>query len=112
MAATPEGKVKIKVREFLKAQGVWFFSPVSNGMGVHGIPDFICCAPVTITPDMVGMRVGLFAGVETKAPGKRSNTSAQQDIQIMGIHKAGGVAVVVDDVNQLVEIFKEQFDAN
>ena len=62
-------------------------------MGAHGIPDFICCFQ------------GKFVGIECKAPGKRSNTSALQDQQIAAIQAAGGMAVVVDDVGQLNELF-------
>lgn len=89
MARTPEGAVKHAVKAWLKARGIWHFSPVSNGMGVHGIPDFVCCWN------------GRFIGIETKAPGKRKNVSAKQEMQIAAIHKAGGSAIVVDDVSQL-----------
>lgn len=94
--ATPEGRVKDKVRARLKEYGVWFFCPVSNGMGAHGVPDFICC------------HEGRFLAIETKAPGKRANTTELQDRQIMAIHKAGGSAVVIDDVRQLDIIFSER----
>ena len=89
MATTPEGKVKNAVKAYLKEIGAWHFLPVSNGMGRHGIPDIIVCWQ------------GRFIAVECKAPGKRSNTSALQDRELAGIAAAGGVAVVVDDVEQL-----------
>ena len=89
MAQTPEGRVKAAVKQWLKARGIWFFMPVSNGMGVHGVPDFICCWE------------GRFLGIETKAPGKRANVSALQQMQHQAIQAAGGVALVVDDAAQL-----------
>lgn len=92
MAMTPEGRVKAAVKKYLDSLGVWHFSPVSNGMGRHGIPDLICCWK------------GRFFGVECKAPGKRANTSPLQDRELKAISAAGGVAVVVDDVEQLKEI--------
>lgn len=95
---TPEGRVKDQVTKWLKARLFWHFKPVSNGMGAHGIPDFVCCAPVVITPDMVGQTLGLFVGIETKAPGKTGSVSALQKHQIEAIRAAGGVAVVADDV--------------
>lgn len=93
MATTPEGRVKAKVKLWLKSRNVWFFCPVSNGMGVHGIPDFVCCFPG-----------GRFVGIECKAPGRRGNTSALQDQQIEAIRSTGGIAVVIDDVSQLAEL--------
>lgn len=93
MAGTPEGKVKAAVKKLLKERGIWWYCPVQNGMGVVGIPDFICCWN------------GKFLAIETKAPGKRNNTTPNQDNRIAEILAAGGVAVVVDDVEQLKEIF-------
>lgn len=89
MARTPEGKVKDAVKAWLKARGIWFFMPAANGFGRIGVPDFICCWR------------GRFLAIETKAPGKRGNTTINQDVEIAGIHKAGGAAIVVDDVAQL-----------
>ena len=87
---TPEGRVKVKVKAWLVANKVWHYCPVSIGMGTHGIPDFVCCAPG-----------GRFMGIEVKAPGKRKNTSALQDMQLEAIAENGGLAIVVDDVSQL-----------
>ena len=95
---TPEGRVKAAIKQWLKANGIWFYMPVSNGMGVHGIPDFICCWR------------GLFLAIEAKAPCKRGNTSALQDMQIDAIRSAGGVAVVVDDVSQLYHLLENAHD--
>lgn len=89
MALTPEGRVKVAVKQWLKDRGVWFYMPVQNGMGVTGIPDFICCWD------------GRFLAIETKAPGKRANLSTNQERQMNAINNAGGTALVVDDVSQL-----------
>ena len=93
MATTPEGKVKTAVKKRLKELGVWFCMPMGTGFGNSGVPDFLCCWD------------GQFLAIETKAPGKRSNTTTLQNIQIAGINKAGGTAVVIDDVAQLEPIF-------
>lgn len=95
MAMTPEGKVKKDVKAWLKARGIWFYMPVQNGMGVVGIPDLICCWD------------GKFLAIETKAPGKRSQTTANQEARIDEIRAAKGWAIVVDDVSQLDEFEKE-----
>jgi len=93
MAQTPEGRVKADVKKFLKERGAWFCMPMGTGFGNSGVPDFVTCYN------------GRFIAIETKAPGKRGNTTVMQDNQIMGIHAAGGVAVVVDDVRQLAGLF-------
>jgi hypothetical protein len=89
---TPEGRVKAAVKKYLSAKGVWHFSPVSNGMGVHGIPDVICCWN------------GQFLGVECKAPGKRGNVSELQKMQIEAIRAANGIVLIVDSVEPLKEL--------
>ena len=91
MASTPEGKVKDACKKYLKSIGAWFFMPVSNGMGQVGIPDIICCYK------------GRFLAIETKAPGKRANTTPNQDRVIEAIKGADGWAIVVDNVEQLQE---------
>ena len=95
MAHTPEGKVKAAVKVRLKDLGVWYCMPMGTGFGNSGVPDFICC------------HEGRFLAIETKAPGKRANTTELQARQIMAIHKAGGSAVVIDDVRQLDNIFQK-----
>jgi hypothetical protein len=87
---TPEGKVKAAVKKYLREQDVWFWMPVSNGMGQVGIPDFICCFN------------GTFIAIETKAPGKLSGVTANQQRVIDEIKSHGGLALVVDNVDSLI----------
>lgn len=97
MAQTPEGRVKDAVKKLLKSRGIWYYMPVQNGMGVVGIPDIIACWD------------GLFLAIETKAPLKNPTTLAQrwakatpnQQRRIEEINAAGGLALVVDDVEQV-----------
>jgi hypothetical protein len=106
MPLTPEGKVKQKVKTILKARGIWFFMPQNVGMGSSGVPDFICCVPLT-----AHSTAGKFLAIETKAPGKRRNTTALQDIQIAAIRAAWGWALVVDDPAQLEEFLDDHCSA-
>ena len=92
MAMTPEGKVKKKVKEYLATTGAWYYMPVSNGMGRVGSPDILVCYK------------GHFLAFEVKPPGKIKNTTANQDREIAGINKAEGIAIVVDDVEQVKEV--------
>jgi len=89
MARTPEGRVKDDIKRFLKTNGIWYFMTSTGGFGRSGVPDFVCCWN------------GRFLAIEAKAPGKRNNTTDLQDDEIAAIHKAGGAAIVVDDVQQL-----------
>lgn len=104
MAAKPEAKVKAAVKTYLTDYPAWWYMPVSNGMGRVGCPDFLACVPYTIRPEDVGKTLGRFVAVETKAPGRIRSTTPNQDREINGIRAAAGIALVVDDVSQLMEV--------
>lgn len=100
MATTPEGKLKKAVKTLLNEHGAWFYMPVQNGMGVVGIPDFVGCYK------------GVFIGIETKAPVKKPRTpealwkraTPNQQNRITEIKDAGGIAAVVEDIQQVRDI--------
>ncbi len=98
MASTPEKLVKQKVVKLLKAQGVYYFSPMTHGFGRSGVPDIICCIN------------GKFLGIECKAGNNK--TTALQDREIQAIKDAGGVAVVIaeNDLTMLDGLLKEMGD--
>jgi hypothetical protein len=98
MAQTPEGKVKDAVKKELRKRDIWYFMPMQNGFGVVGIPDFICCWE------------GKFLAIETKAPGKRGQTTANQDRIISEIKDHWGKALVVDDVSQLIDYLEAYYE--
>lgn len=93
---TPEGKVKAAVKKLLTEKGVWYFMPVSNGMGRHGIPDFIAC------------NKGRFIAVECKANGGK--TTALQERELQRIRDAGGISLVIDETN--INELEETLDGN
>lgn len=101
--STPEGKVKDACKRRLKQLGAYYFMPVSNGMGKHGIPDIIVCLPVEVTQDMVGKKLGVFCAVETKAPGRLSNATPLQLKNVEEINQCGGFADVIDDATRMGE---------
>lgn len=80
---TPEAKVKTAIRKALADAGVWYFMPVSNGMGRHGIPDFICCVN------------GFFLAIEAKAGAGKPTALQERELQL--IRDTGGVALVMWD---------------
>tara|TARA_B110000495_G_scaffold199881_1_gene214087 strand:+ start:529 stop:924 length:396 start_codon:yes stop_codon:yes gene_type:complete len=95
MAMTPEGKVKDACKKELKKRGIWFYMPVQNGMGVVGIPDIIGCWN------------GWFIAIETKAKGKKAGVTTNQAQRLKEIHAAKGLALVIDDVEELVIILDD-----
>lgn len=88
---TPEGKVKKRLLDCLKSLGddCFYYMPVQNGMGQSGIPDVM--AIIHRVP---------FA-FECKATPKQHPTTLQA-MALDRIHKAGGLAWVVD--NESVEV--------
>lgn len=96
MGMTPEGKVKKAVKEYLKSIGAWYYMPVTNGMGRVGCPDILVCYK------------GLFMAFETKAPGKIKNVTANQQREITDIQRVNGLALVVDDVEQVKEAIHDK----
>lgn len=104
--ATPEGKVKKKLIEFLKSLGsdCFYYMPVQNGMGQTGIPD------------VMAIIKGVPFAFECKATPKQHPTVLQA-YALDRIHKARGVAWVVDSdnvdlVKNSVEIIAESIINN
>lgn len=67
--AQPESWVKDKIKDAVRdeAPGAYMYMPVQGAEGENGIPDFIACVPIKVTPEMVGRTVPLFVGIEAKA---------------------------------------------
>ena len=85
MAATPESKVKAKIKKILKDHGVYYAMPIGTGYGNSGVPDFLCCVK------------GRFVAVEAKAG--KGTTTALQEKNLREIREAGGIAMVVNEAN-------------
>lgn len=85
MAATPESKVKDKLRKYLTQLGIYHFMPAANGFGRAGIPDIIGCYN------------GQFVAFECKAG--KGKTTALQEREIERIQSAKGWAFVISELN-------------
>ena len=94
MAATPEKLVKNKIKVILQDGGVYYAMPIGSGYGNAGVPDFLACVN------------GRFLAVEAKAG--KGETTALQDAHLEKIKTAGGVSMVVNELNldQLKETIK------
>lgn len=102
--ATPEGKVKKKLLDFLKSLGgdCFYYMPVQNGMGQTGIPD------------VMAIIKGVPFAFECKATPKQHPTVLQA-YALDRIHKALGFAWVVDDhtvelAEKMVRMIMESVD--
>jgi hypothetical protein len=87
---TPESWEKDDICKFLVGLGAWFFRPLMAGYGKSGVPDIVACVPITIEAHMVGMRIGVFVGVEVKREGK--GPTPLQIARMVEISEAGGYA--------------------
>ena len=83
--ATPEVKVKQKVKAVLKNLGAYYVMPVTGGYGNSGAPDFLVCYK------------GRFIGIECKAG--RNKPTALQEKNLREIEDAGGSALVINEEN-------------
>lgn len=92
--ATPESKVKDKIKAICKARGVYYAMPVMGGMASNGTPDFLLCYK------------GVFVAIEAKA-GKGKATPLQL-VRLNEIVKAGGIAVIINENN--ITSFSEILD--
>ena len=85
MAMTPEAKVKKKCVAVLKELNCYYFFPATGGYGKSGVPDIILCY------------TGLFVGIECKAG--KGKTTALQDMNLRDIRAAGGLDLVINELN-------------
>lgn len=83
MAATPEWKVKSKIKALCKKYGAYYAMPVMAGMASNGTPDFLICCN------------GYFVAVEAKAG--RGRATDLQRTRLVEIANAGGVALVINE---------------
>lgn len=93
--ATPESKVKDKIKAICKARGAYYAMPVMGGMASNGTPDFLICYK------------GCFIAVEAKA-GKGKPTALQL-VRLKEILTAGGTPLVINEGTVLA--LKDVFDA-
>ena len=89
---TDEGRVKKQVKDLLTKYKAWYFMPVSNGFGVHGIPDFVGCYKER------------FFGIETKKAGGKPTALQLRQKEL--IEAAYGKWFLVSDEDSLREVEK------
>lgn len=90
---TPEGAVKRDCKKFLESFGpqVYQYWPVQTGYGKRGLDVFLCVR-------------GRFIGVECKKPDVNEPTKFQ-GITMSEVVVAGGITLLVNDVQKLKDLF-------
>ena len=83
MAATPESRVKGKIKAILKAHDIYYAMPIGTGYGSSGVPDFLVCLN------------GEFLAIEAKA-GKGVPTALQLK-NLREVESAGGRTIVINE---------------
>ena len=93
--ATPENKVKKRVKKILDDLGAYHFSPMMDGYGRSGVPDIIACYK------------GKFIGIECKAGDNKPTLLQLRNIE--DIKRNNGLAIVVNEGNieSLLALVKE-----
>ncbi len=99
---TPEGSLKVKVRQIFKDHRVHFLHIPGSVFGKGGAPDYIVCVN------------GMYLEVEVKARDGRGKQGKQTELQKAEQEKcfrAGGVYVVVNEdrleaLSRLIETMK------
>ena len=86
---TEEGKLKARVKLYLKQLGAYWHMSVPTGLGRPTV-DFVCCIPQHVN----GAVVGRFVAIETKASGKKP--TANQALVLKEVNDAGGVGFYTD----------------
>lgn len=75
---------------------------VQFGVGSPGGSDLIGYRRVTVTPEMVGQHLAVFAAVEVKTPKGRVKAEQQQFVD--HIRSAGGIAGIARSVDEAKNI--------
>jgi hypothetical protein len=70
-----------------------------------GSSDIIGITPITITPDMIGKRVGIFTAIEVKTP--KGKATDEQINFIQRVRDLGGFAGVARNVGDVLRITKQ-----
>lgn len=80
-------------------------SRISSGLA-KGSPDLIGWRTVTITPEMVGQQIAVFAGIEAKT--KQGKLTPEQQTFLDSMEQAGCIHGVARSVDDAIRILTER----
>lgn len=105
MAKELESKIQRRCQSIIKDAGAFVFKTHGDMYMRTGIPDLVCCIPVTketLTKLLdenwfKDNRIGIFVGLEVKRENQLGDVSKAQQIVGNEIKRAGGLWFAVDD---------------
>jgi hypothetical protein len=110
MSQQPESKLSRAIIAAIRAHGGYAVKFHGGPMTEAGTPDIVACVPITtyegtdnFSTTVISRTRGLFVGIETKMPDKRTNVSIIQNHRHHQIRAAGGVAIVVTSVQEAMD---------
>lgn len=89
---TPEKTFQNEVIKYLKKHKIWHYRSQMGNMS--GLPDIIACYE------------GIFVGIELKRPDGKGRATQQQLLTIDQIFNAGGIAGVIESIDQLEKLLR------
>lgn len=87
-----EKVVENKIKDYLTSKGIYHFKIHGDSFVKPGLPDIVACCH------------GKFLAIEVKRPGAKNEQSEKQKIHERNIIRSGGVYVLADDLNDVVDI--------
>jgi hypothetical protein len=77
---------------------------IRYGVGNPGGSDLIGIKTITVTPEMVGQRIGVFAAIEVKTPTGRASEQQQRFLSMVGV--LGGIAGIARSVEDAANLLQ------
>ena len=105
MRAQPEAILHAKIYRGLRDRGIFAFHPANGGKrGLREAAAFKAQGVVAGVPDLILIHDGRVMGLEVKAPGRKSSTTATQKQIHRRMFEAGAPVHVVDDFDEAMLI--------
>lgn len=95
-----EKVVEDKIKDYLFSKGIYYFKVHGSKFMPAGVPDICCCFN------------GSFLGIEVKRPGAKNEQSEQQKVHERNIIKSGGVYLLVDSLQEVIDYVESQEEIN
>lgn len=89
-----ESQLTSQIKNYIASKGAYCEKIFGGGYQASGIPDLIVCYK------------GLFIAIEVKSPTHKGRASDIQKLKIRKIRECGGIALITDNLEDVVELFE------